>query len=113
MGQDDVSMLQSNNFFKQMTTEKPTVAQVLPEFDKNLNYFDKYWSLYLKNEHLMTTIQTESIQRDDLLQQILGIESFYLQNLDKFHSERYQSGRKKHNRRCANEIARSYLCPYD
>lgn len=27
--------------------------------------------------------------------------------------ERYQSGRKKHFRRCANEIKKSYICPYD
>lgn len=26
--------------------------------------------------------------------------------------ERYESGRKKHFRRCANEIAKSYTCPY-
>ncbi|CDW90513.1 zinc c2h2 type family protein [Stylonychia lemnae] len=27
--------------------------------------------------------------------------------------ERYQSGRKKHFRRCANEIDKSYICPYN
>lgn len=27
--------------------------------------------------------------------------------------ERYQSGRKKHLRRCANEIEKSFPCPYD
>ena len=26
--------------------------------------------------------------------------------------ERYKSGRKKHLRRCANEIEKSYKCPY-
>jgi hypothetical protein len=27
--------------------------------------------------------------------------------------ERYISGRKRHNRRCANEIEKSYQCPFD
>jgi hypothetical protein len=26
--------------------------------------------------------------------------------------ERYYSGRKKHFRRCANEIEKSFICPY-
>lgn len=32
--------------------------------------------------------------------------------MDRFQSERYSSGRKKHNRRCANDIDRQYKCPY-
>jgi hypothetical protein len=29
-------------------------------------------------------------------------------------SERYlHNGRKRHNRRCANDIDREYICPYD
>lgn len=28
------------------------------------------------------------------------------------NSDRYKSGRKKHFRRCANEISKSYTCPY-
>lgn len=40
------------------------------------------------------------------------IESFYDQNLDRLQSERYSSGRKKHHRRCANDIERRYKCPY-
>lgn len=27
--------------------------------------------------------------------------------------ERYSSGRKKHFRRCANEIEKNYVCPYN
>ena len=27
--------------------------------------------------------------------------------------DRYISGRKRHNRRCANEIEKSYQCPFD
>lgn len=28
-------------------------------------------------------------------------------------AERYYSGRKKHNRRCAYEIPKSFICPFD
>ena len=27
--------------------------------------------------------------------------------------DRYISGRKRHNRRCANEISKGYQCPFD
>lgn len=32
--------------------------------------------------------------------------------MDKFQNERYSSGRKKHNRRCAHDIERKFTCPY-
>jgi hypothetical protein len=32
--------------------------------------------------------------------------------MDKLQNERYSSGRKKHNRRCANDIERQFVCPY-
>lgn len=44
--------------------------------------------------------------------QNLQIEEFYDQNMERLTSERYASGRKKHNRRCANDVDRSYKCPY-
>lgn len=43
---------------------------------------------------------------------VFKIENFYDLNLDRFQSERYSSGRKKHNRRCANDIERQFKCPY-
>lgn len=51
-------------------------------------------------------------ERNELLCDILKIENFYDINLDKLQSERYSSGRKKHNRRCANDIERKFRCPY-
>jgi len=50
--------------------------------------------------------------RNDLLMKTFKIESFYDQNLDRLQSERYSSGRKKHHRRCANDIERQHKCPY-
>ena len=47
-----------------------------------------------------------------MLYKTFKIESFYDENLDRFQSERYSSGRKKHNRRCANDIERQFKCPY-
>ena len=86
----------------------------LPEFDPNENYFELYWQLYLKNESLMHKVSGESIERDSVLKSILQVEQFYNdpENLEKTTRERYLSGRKKHNRRCANEIERILPCPY-
>lgn len=42
----------------------------------------------------------------------LQIETFYDQNMERLSNERYSSGRKKHNRRCANDVDRNYKCPY-
>lgn len=62
----------------------------------------------------MAKIGGESEERDNLLQQILLIEEFYndTENLERSSRERYISGRKKHHRRCANEIKRGLECPY-
>lgn len=53
-----------------------------------------------------------ALDRNDLLCKVFKIENFYDCNLDRFQNERYSSGRKKHNRRCANDIERKYKCPY-
>jgi hypothetical protein len=47
-----------------------------------------------------------------LLEKSFKIENFYEENFDRLQSERYSSGRKKHNRRCANDIERKFKCPY-
>ena len=78
----------------------------LPKFDPSKNYFESYWRLYLKNEQLLSQISMTAEERDVTLKQILQLEQFYNsdESLLKTTGERYQSGRKKHNRRCANEI---------
>lgn len=62
----------------------------------------------------MQRVFCESMDRDASLKSILQIEQFYndQENLDRTTRERYLSGRKKHHRRCANEIERSLPCPY-
>ncbi len=73
-----------------------------------------YWDLYLQNEQLMATVSSESLSRDEILTEILQIETFYQDNLEKLSSERYlHNGRKRHNRRCADEIAKGFACPYE
>ena len=86
----------------------------LPKYDPKKKYFEGYWRLYLKNEHLMKQICQTATQRDDILKNILQLEQFYncSENLERTTRERYLSGRKKHNRRCANEIQRQLECPY-
>jgi len=62
----------------------------------------------------MKQVEFESMSRDDLLTSIVQIETFYCENLEKLQSERYlHNGRKRHNRRCANDIQKGYTCPYD
>lgn len=87
----------------------------MPEYNQTANYYEKYWELYLQNETLMEKLSTDSLDRDALLQKMISIENFYEDNLEKLQSnERYlHNGRKKHNRRCANDIERGFLCPYD
>jgi hypothetical protein len=62
----------------------------------------------------MSKIFSVAEDRDGLLKSILQIEHFYNdpENLERKTRERYLSGRKKHNRRRADEIARQLKCPY-
>jgi hypothetical protein len=73
---------------------------------------DEYWNIYLQNQALLGAIDKLANDRNDLLAKTYKIESFYDKNLDRLQSERYSSGRKKHHRRCANDIERKYKCPY-
>jgi hypothetical protein len=86
----------------------------MPSFNPGKSYYELYWDLYLQNEQLMKQVEFESMGRDDLLTSIVQIESFYCENLEKLQSERYlHNGRKRHNRRCANDIQKTFTCPYD
>lgn len=80
----------------------------MPSFNPMVNYYELYWEMYLRNESLLAQISGESSDRDALLKQILLIEEFYndTENIERSSRERYISGRKKHHRRCANEIKR-------
>ncbi len=86
----------------------------MPQFNPTVNYYELYWEMYLRNESLLAQISGESSDRDSLLKQILIIEEFYndTENIERSSKERYISGRKKHHRRCANEIKRQLMCPY-
>ena len=86
----------------------------IPVYNSTINYYELYWEMYLRNEAVMQQICNESSERDSLLKQILMIEEFYddTENLERSSRERYISGRKKHHRRCANEIKRQLQCPY-
>ena len=60
----------------------------------------------------MAQIDKIANERNEMMLKIYKIENFYDENIDRLQSERYSSGRKKHNRRCANDIERQYKCPY-
>jgi hypothetical protein len=91
---------------KPQTSEEKDDLPAMPVFDPTTNYYELYWEMYLRNEAVMAQISAESQERDDVLKMILMIEEFYndTENLERSSRERYVSGRKKHHRRCANEI---------
>lgn len=62
----------------------------------------------------MQEISACAEERDEILKSIIRVEQYYNMddNLERTTRERYLSGRKKHNRRCANEIPRELACPY-
>lgn len=70
--------------------------------------------MFLKNESLLQEMSSCAEDRDEILKSILRVEEYYNRddNLARTTRERYLSGRKKHNRRCANEIPRGLACPY-
>jgi hypothetical protein len=56
---------------------------MMPPFHPNKGYYELYWELYLQNEQLMKQVEFESMGRDDLLTNIVQIETFYCENLEK------------------------------
>ena len=76
----------------------------LPKYNPKKNYYEGYWGLFLRNEQLLTQLSSTAEERDQLLKSILQVEQFYNsdENLMRTTRERYQSGRKKHVRRCAD-----------
>ena len=46
----------------------------LPKYNPEVNYFDMYWQMYIKNESLMSRIFNESNERDKHLKNIMQIE---------------------------------------
>lgn len=87
------------------------ILDSIPPFDPNTNYYKLYWQTFLQNNGLNEQYMRLSEDRNDLLEQIIKFKEFYDQNDTKFYEER-ANGRKKHNRRTAGEIPRSYVCPY-
>jgi len=45
--------------------------------------------------------------------QMYRISDFYDRNVAKLKAERYQSGRKIHERKKMTELEREFICPYD
>ncbi len=59
------------------------ISQLMPPYNPNKSYYELYWDLYLQNEQIMKQVEFESMGRDDLLTNIVQIESFYCENLEK------------------------------
>jgi hypothetical protein len=64
----------------------------------------------VETEHHHEADETLQQSKDELSSQVpLNMSSKSVSNQ---FIERYKSGRKKHLRRCANEIVKSFICPY-
>ena len=63
----------------------------LPKYDPSKNYYEGYWSLFLRNEQLLTQMSSVAEDRDQLLKSILQVEQFYNcdENLMRTTRERY------------------------
>ena len=55
----------------------------LPDFDPNISYLDSYWQVFFKNEKLLDELDRTSLHRDEILEKIIAIENFYVENIDK------------------------------
>lgn len=77
-------------------------------YDKKVNYYQEFYKTYLENENLLKQLSDKSQERNSFLEKILKMKIFFSEYcLSKKHN-----GRKKHNRRTANEIDRNCPCPY-
>ena len=56
----------------------------MPAYDKNINYQDEYWNIYMQNQQLLSQVDKMANDRNDLLNKTFLIEHFYDENLDKF-----------------------------
>jgi len=49
----------------------------MPKYDPKKSYYELYWDLYLQNEQVKATVCNESLARDEILTEMLQIETFY------------------------------------
>ena len=85
----------------------------MPDYDFRKNYDTEFYNLFIQNQHLLEQVENEASERNDILTQIYRITDFYDNNVAKMKAERYQSGRKIHERKKMSELERGFQCPYD
>lgn len=84
----------------------------MPKYNKKLSYDTEFYNLFIKNQNLLEQVEIEAKERNDTLMQIFRIQDYYDRNVAKLKAERYQSGRKIHERKKMNELQRDQVCPY-
>lgn len=47
--------------------ESPLVMPEMPEYERFQNYYGRYWDMYMENERLLSQLNAESEERDELL----------------------------------------------
>jgi hypothetical protein len=91
----------------------PLDAMKMPEYDPSKSYDAEFYNLFIWNQQLLEQVEKEAQERNDLIQSIYRISDFYDCNINKLKAERYQNGRKIHERKKMNELERDFECPYD
>ena len=71
----------------------------MPDYDSTKHYDTEFYNLFIQNQNLLEQVENEANERNDTLMQIYRISDFYDNNVAKMKAERYQSGRKIHERK--------------
>lgn len=100
---------QSNK--SQTTIGSPSLK--LPDYDRTKDYHTEFYNIFCQNQSLMQRVEMEARDRNDIMMQIMKINEFYDQNIEKRLGDRYESGRKIHERRKMCELKREFKCPYE
>lgn len=81
------SPLSVKDVLSDTTLESPSLK--LPTYDKNVDYHSEFYNIFCKNQSLMQQLEQEASDRNHLLIQIMKINEFYDQNIEKLKAERY------------------------
>ncbi|KRX00532.1 hypothetical protein PPERSA_04553 [Pseudocohnilembus persalinus] len=82
-----------------------------PQYDQNTNYFSEFWQLYLRNEIIVQQMNEYQDEIKDLKNRLERVEE-KLDYMDGNENSSQQLKLKKKQRRCAQEIDKNYVCPY-
>ncbi|KRW98769.1 hypothetical protein PPERSA_03904 [Pseudocohnilembus persalinus] len=111
-------LLQQQQLQQQMAQKQSQLSQMsmflsmCPNFDENANYPQEILKVVITNEYLYNQIQDLLSDRKTLQQRISNLEAKIEEHQGE-NSQYSQESQKKKNRRTAQEIQKSFICPYE